>query len=56
MKCDLCGQSSPLVQVCAFGELGITIHAHPWCGSELAEMPKERQDATLRILKQETSR
>jgi hypothetical protein len=35
MTCDLCGQDSPMVRPCAFGETGASLNLHPWCADEL---------------------
>ena len=48
MQCDFCRRSDEMVQICAFGELGATVHLHPWCQDELADAPRERQDAVLK--------
>jgi hypothetical protein len=52
MTCDLCGHEDNLVQRCAFSELGVSMFLHPWCGDELAESSKERQDEIIRKLQQ----
>jgi hypothetical protein len=52
MTCDLCGDEDTLVQRCTFSEFGVSLFLHPWCDSELAESPKERQDEIIRKVQQ----
>ena len=48
MKCDLCGQESDLVQACAYGHQGVTLHLHPWCQDEIQNMHPSQLEEFLK--------
>jgi hypothetical protein len=46
MKCDLCGNSENLIQLCAFGHFG-ELHLHPQCQQRLRSWIEKQQDKII---------